>query len=322
MYAAFLFGALVALFPAMARAQSGIDFSEQLLRARGLQQAGQYNAARSVLLETLTKAPDSAILLDALGSVQQDLGEYVEAERSYLRALELSSRSAGDTERLVLLNNLATLYLESAQYEKGSRVREQLEKLTPAILEEQPRAAAILLNVAGSLEHARNRDREAETYYVRSLELFHRTMGPISVDAAVVKINLGGLRLEAGQYQAATDLFQQAIHEIETASNPGNPALIRPLINAARSENLSGHPNLAEPFARRGVELSLQILGESHPVTATAMLEEAMALRGLGHKKPARELEKRAKAGLRARSTAGASGYTVSLRDLGERKAR
>jgi hypothetical protein len=52
------------------------------------------------------------------------------------------------------------------------------------------------------------------------------------------------------------------------------------------------------------------------------MLEEAMALRGLGHKKPARELEKRAKVGLRARSTAGVSGYTVSLRDLGERKAR
>jgi tetratricopeptide (TPR) repeat protein len=322
MYAALLFGALLTLFPATAQAQSGIDFSEQLVRARSLQQAGQYNAARSVLLETLTKAPDSAILFGALGSVQQDLGEYLEAERSYLRALELSSRNEGDTERLVLLNNLATLYLESAQYEKGGRVREQLEKLTPAILEEHPRAAAIFLNVAGSLEHARHRDREAETYYVRSLELFHKTMGPISVDAAVVKTNLGGIRLEAGQYQAAADLFQQAIQEIETASNPENPALIRPLINAARSENLAGHPSAADPFARRGVELSLKILGERHTVTAIAMLEEAMALRGLRRKKPARELEKRAKAGLQTNSTIKTAGYTVSMAQLGKRKAR
>lgn len=322
MYAARLFGALLVLVPATANAQTGTDFSEQLLRARSLQQAGQYSAARSVLLETLTKAQDSAILFDALGSVQQDLGEYLEAERSYLHALQLSSRSEGDTERFVSLNNLATLYLESGQYEKGSRVGEQLANLIPGTLEEHPRAAATLLNVAGSLEHARNRHGQAEAYYVRSLELFHRTMGPVSVDAAVVKTNLGGLRLDAGQYQAATDLFQQAIHEVETASTPDSPVLIRPLINAARSENLAGHPTVAEPFARRGVELSLKILGDRHPVTAAAMLEQAAALRGLGRKKPARQLEKQARASLHTRAARNAAGYTVSLLELAAGKVR
>lgn len=104
--------------------------------------------------------------------------------------------------------------------------------------------------------------------------------------------------------------------------SPANPAMIRPLINAARSENLAGHPNVAEPFARRGLELSVKILGERHTVTATAMLEEAMALRGLGRKKPARELEKRAKAGLQTNSTINTAGYTVSVAQLGKRKAR
>jgi hypothetical protein len=39
------------------------------------------------LLEALSQAPHSALLLNQLGSVQQDLGEYLEAGHSYLRAL-------------------------------------------------------------------------------------------------------------------------------------------------------------------------------------------------------------------------------------------
>ena len=46
------------------------------------------------------------------------------------------------------------------------------------------------------------------------------------------------------------------------------------------------------------------------------MLEQATALRRLGRKKPARDLEKRAKAALRKNSTTDLTGYTVSLRDL------
>jgi hypothetical protein len=79
---------------------------------------------------------------------------------------------------------------------------------------------------------------------------------------------------------------------------------------------MSGHANEAEPVARRAVELSVSILGEGHPVTATAMLEQATALRRLRRKRPARDLEKRAKACLRNSSTTNLSGYIVSLRDL------
>jgi len=80
---------------------------------------------------------------------------------------------------------------------------------------------------------------------------------------------------------------------------------------------MSGHPNEAEPVARRAVELSVKVLGERHPVTATAMLEQATALRRLRRKGPARDLEKRAAACLRNSSTRNLTGYTVSLRDLG-----
>lgn len=293
----------------------GETASVQLLLARSKQSAGQYSAARDILLKALSQEPHSASLLNQLASVQQDLGEYLKAEHSYLRALSASTQTGGDPEHLSILENLATLYLDTDQYSKGERMREQLEKLPPGVLKDHPAKAGALLNVIGNLEHARNRDDEAERYYSRSLRLFQRSVG-VGVDAAIVEANLGFLRLKARQYASAAVLFRHAIHEIEIASGTDDSRLIRPLINLARCENMSGHGNEAEALARRAVELAIKIFPEGHPVTATAMLEQATALRRLGHKGAARDLEKRAKAWLRNNSSRNLTGYTVNLRDL------
>ena len=69
--------------------------SGQLLAARNKQRAGEYGVTQKILLEALSQAPHSALLLNQLGSVQQDLGEYLEAERSYLRALSATTESGG-----------------------------------------------------------------------------------------------------------------------------------------------------------------------------------------------------------------------------------
>jgi tetratricopeptide (TPR) repeat protein len=294
----------------------GETTSGQLLVARSKQRAGEYGVARKILLEALSKAPDSALLLNQLASVQQDLGEYLDAERSYLRALNSTTEPEDTPEQLIILQNLATLYLDTAQYSKGERVRDQLEKLEPESLKDHPAEAGSLLNVIGSLEHARNRNDEAERYYFRSLQLLHQGGGPWVIDAATVEANLGFVRLEDRQYPSAAALLRQAIHEIEIISGSGDPALIRPLINLASCENVSGHANEAEALARRAVELSVKIYGEGHPVTATAMLEQATALRSLRHKKLARDLEKRAKAWLRSNANENLAGYTVDVRSL------
>jgi hypothetical protein len=67
----------------------------------------------------------------------------------------------------------------------------------------------------------------------KSLQLFQKASSPVNVEIALVKNNLGGLRFEAGQYQSASDFFRQAIREIEIASGPENPVLVRPLVNLA-----------------------------------------------------------------------------------------
>jgi tetratricopeptide (TPR) repeat protein len=289
--------------------------------ARDKQRTGEYNAAQRILLEAMSEAPHSPLLLNQLGSVEQDLGQYLEAERSYLLALAATVQTDGATERLVILSNLGALYLDTGQYSKGEAVREQLEKLVPETLQGHPVAAAKLLNTLASLNHERHRDDQAQTYYARSIQLLHQAEGPSSAEAALVESNLAFLRLEAGRYEGAAELFRRAIGEIETVLGPQSPALIRPLVNLAKCENMSGHSEEAERVARRAIELSVMVLGERHPVTATAMLEQATAFGRLGRKALARDLKKRANEWLRNSSTTNPTGYTVSVRDLAARPA-
>jgi tetratricopeptide (TPR) repeat protein len=133
---------------------------------------------------------------------------------------------------------------------------------------------------------------------------------------------MGLLRLEARQYASAATLFRQAILEIETASGPDDPTLIKLLLNLARCESMTGHANEAEALARRAVELSSRAFGEGHVVTANAMLEQASALRHLRRKRLARDLEKRAKAYLQTNSANRSAGFSVSVRDLGAATTR
>jgi tetratricopeptide (TPR) repeat protein len=314
----YLFAIILTALPAAAQHGNGTDrahgTAQQLFEARSKHEIGQYHVARDILLKALSESPGSAALLDELGSVEQDLGEYLEAEHYYLSALSASTQD--DPERLIVWNNLGTLYCETGQYAKGDRVREQLERVPLQVLDHQPAAGAGFLGVIGLLEQARKRNDAAESYFDRSLQLFQKAYGPASIGAAFVKNSLGGLMLEAGRYEAASDLFRQAIREIEVVSGPDSPVLIQPLGNLARSETMNGHAERAEPAARRAVELSLTTFGEGHPVTAIATLEQATALRRLGRKQLAHDLEKRAKAWLRSNANRNLVGHTVDVRDL------
>jgi hypothetical protein len=79
---------------------------------------------------------------------------------------------------------------------------------------------------------------------------------------------------------------------------------------------MSGHPSEAETAVRRAVDLAVKTYGQAHLATATAMLEQAGALRRLGRKSLARDIEKQANAYLRTYSTTSMSRFTVSIRDL------
>jgi tetratricopeptide (TPR) repeat protein len=293
------------------------DSASPLLRARSKQAAGEYPAARAILIEALSREPRSPALLDALGSVEQDLAQYREAERLYLRALDAPTRTAENPERIAVLHNLGTLYLDTGNYAGGQRIREQLETLRlDPIAGDHPQQAALLLNLLASLNHERNRDDEAERDYAQALQLLRKPTTAASGDIAIVENNLGFLHLEAKRYDSAADFFRKSISDLEATASPDCAALIPPLVNLARCENSLGHFKEAEIQARRAVQICRKIFGQQHPSTARAMLEQSAALRRLGYKALARELERDAKTTLQSSPEGNWARHSVNFAQL------
>ena len=259
--------------------------------------AGEYRTARGMIERAVAEDPGSPALRDALGIVQQDMAEYGLAERTYRSALRLCGD--GDTvERITILNNLATLYLENDQPERIEAVRPEIDKLPPDALEAHPSTAALLFNTMAMIQHERHNDREAADLFRRALDVWEEVEGRHGPIAATVRNNLGAMYSDSGDYVSAADLFTQAIDDLQRTSGTETRALVRPLLNLAETRWRQHHPDLAEPLARRAVRLADNTMGANHPVTIDAMLFDALLLKKLGQKREAHAIKKRVNAGL------------------------
>ena len=58
-----------------------------LIAALAKQANGEFASARAMVEGALTEMPECLVLLNTLGSLEQDAGEYLAAEHAYLRAL-------------------------------------------------------------------------------------------------------------------------------------------------------------------------------------------------------------------------------------------
>ena len=217
---------------------------------------------------------------------------------------------------MAILNNLATLFLESRQYPKIQRLSAEIEQSSRDISGAEPTEAAPLLNVLAGMQHMRHQYAEAERSYLRSIELWERAEGPHTANAGVVRSNLGVLYFDCGRLERADAVFNQAITDIENTVGREHPLLIHGLVNLAAFRYRMKRPEEAEPLARRAADLGAKFLGADHPDTAEAMLLEARTLRQLRRKQEAKALERRATSALRKSAAVNLTGYTVDQRTL------
>ena len=128
-----------------------------------------------------------------------------------------------------ILNNLATLYLETQQYPKIQQLSAEIEQSLRDLSGAEPTEAARLLNALAGMQHIRHQDAEAERTYLRSIELWERAEGNHAANAAVVRSNLGVLYFDCGRFERAGTVFNQAITDIQNSVGREHPLLIHGL---------------------------------------------------------------------------------------------
>ena len=292
-----------------------------LLQSEQLQRQGNFPEAETTLRSALKEAdklpPEDvrlAVILFNLGSVYQNLGRPMTAEKYYRQALSAWERSLGKDDPSLTrpLSALLALSLEHGLYTKAERLQRRYMTLrTPT----DPASSQFLHNLA-ALYHARRKYFQAEPLYRQALEEAQNWFGPQAEEVALLLNNLGLLCAQTGRHSEAISGLERALAIWERVLGPNHPNVIRSLTNLAGLYCSRGRHEHAEPLFKRALASAENTLGPENPLVGKILIEYAVLLRKTKRKAEATSLDNRAKAIGESHAHEDLGRHTISLSDL------
>jgi serine/threonine-protein kinase len=231
--------------------------------------------------------PDvQARLLDVVGEVYLNLGQYDEARPLLERALVLRRQMHGETHADVAssMDHLAFLYEKTGDYEEAEQLNRRALSMRRALHGEEHAAVAESLNrLAGVLMH-KGTYEEAEPLYRQSLATRQRLLGDEHPEVAVTMNDLALLLHRRGKLEEAEQYARQALalNRTHYGEKPHpNVTSSLGLLGALLEEK--GEYAAAEDVFREALAMSRALYGdEPHPMVATSLNNLAGVLRTQG----------------------------------------
>jgi tetratricopeptide (TPR) repeat protein len=272
----------------------------------------------------------------ALGEQLEERGQYQEAEKQLVAALEEARRSpTGERYVAAVMVSLATLYLDMGRFGEAERLG--LEALRTAERTFGPETPGLLkpLYYLGMLYMKRGQYAKAELQYRRAVNIADRHLqvddpqralalaGLADVltrrkrfEQAFVANSLAVLYLAAGRRAESIAPLEKAIRVLEAAFGDQDPRLMRPLANLGWLQTKLGDMAAARAALQRAVAVSQHQLCQADPLVPRILSTYAALQRKAGHEREARELEQRSAAVRARQSHVDPSRHTVSVEDL------
>lgn len=226
-----------------------------------------------------------ATLLDALGAVYANLGQWERAEALVSRGLALRREGLGPDhpEVAASLNHLGTLARRRGRYDEAETYHEQaLDLQTRRLAERHPDVAATL-ELLGFLAPYQGHPVRAETFYRRALEIRREAFGPEHPAVAKSLMDLGAALRRTGRLRAAEAAIREALALRERLLGPRHPDVAASLLQLADLTSVHlARPDRAEPLYRRALEIQREALGDRHPALAHGMTNLALLLSARG----------------------------------------
>jgi tetratricopeptide (TPR) repeat protein len=298
------------------------SLEERLAEGQQLRAAGRYREAEDVLTRLLPDARRGrsggvfvAAVLDSLGITEQDLANYVEAERLFtdaLAQLRQAGQKEGDTVAQMKAH-LGETYLEESRYREATTVlRQSLEMLQGDPRSDPETVAVTMLDLA--LTRAQTHSlQEAEVLMRQALGLLEARRGPDHPILASALIPLAGVLTRAGRYDEALDLAERAWRILRGNPAVGEPDRLNAIGALGTLYSLAGRYREAEQYSKDAVGRSEAIYGPDHPRVGHYLRTYADVLKREGRKAEAKTVEKRADAIL---NKANPAGHTVNVTAL------
>jgi tetratricopeptide (TPR) repeat protein len=239
---------------------------------------------------------DAATLLNNLGYLLQEQGDYETARPLYERALAIREQELDPAHPATAqsLNNLAALLYAQGDYGAARPLYERAMAIYVQALGPTHPTTAYSLNNLAELLRAQGDYEAARPLYERALAIREQALGPFHPDTAGSLNNLAELLCDQGDYGAARPLYERALAIDEQALGPVHPATATSLNNLAWLLKAQGDYEAARPLYERALAIREQALGPDHPATATSLSNLAVLLYAQEDYEGARPLYERA----------------------------
>jgi tetratricopeptide (TPR) repeat protein len=182
----------------------------------------------------------------------------------------------GDEDRVISLNNLASLYYDSGRDDEAIPLYREVLRIRERTLGPQHPEVAVSLNNLASAYLATGRHADAEALYLRSLEIRQEALGADHPRVANAYNNLASLYHRQGRFEEAETLYRRAleIREREIGLEP-DPSTVRLQDQAVRYQ-LGGQFPQAQNYYEQALTNERNISGDNSPRTASATRDLAV----------------------------------------------
>jgi len=278
---------LMELFAASDPRESGAKpLTARELLARGVENAEALNEQADVQAE----------MMEVLGQIYIELGEYRTARQLLTRALDSrrSSPDAGDGELLSSLLSMSRLLLRTGDYEGAEALYREALELHEQTSDAQNLETASILNGLGNAVASQGRLEPAREVAERALAIREAILGKSHPDVAASLNNVGLIAMEQGDYDAAEAMHRRALDMRRGLFGREHLDITYSLNNLALVYHERGEYELAEPLYRELVAMDRKILGDEHPEVAMDLNNLAGLLSDTGRHEEAQPLHEQA----------------------------
>jgi len=255
--------------------------------------------------------------LNALANMYDALGQFVDAETVYRRALKAAAESCGKSspQYALVLGNLGTSYVEIGRAASGEKLMRESLAIYSAADPPEPLRLAIARNALAEVLSVSGKYKEADTLLTAALPVLEKNPDAWG-EAAIATNNLGVARFFLGHHEEAGKLLHQALSMMEQHTGPDHPMLARTLNNLASQAARTGHREEAGECLRRALDIAEKRLGPEHPVYAAILANYAALLRENGEKSEAKALQARSDQILKDSSRRNGIGAVIDIHSL------
>ncbi|HWN10510.1 MAG TPA: CHAT domain-containing tetratricopeptide repeat protein [Pyrinomonadaceae bacterium] len=237
-----------------------------------------------------------AFLLNELGLLQTDKGEYAKAEASYQRAHAINEKTLGPEhpQTALSLKGLATVYTYKDDFGKARPLFQQAVEITEkSVGAEHPKVAAGLSN-RGTFHSKVGDLMQAERDLQRALAIAEKTLDPDDLLTSQVLNNLGHLYILKKDYDRADTSLQRALAIKEKLLGPDHSQLAYPLLNLGRIARERKDYDRSLEMYRRALAIQEKALGPEHLEVAVLLNNIANVYKSKGDYAKPFELYQRA----------------------------